>query len=189
MTRCAVAAALLALGVAGCGERRGARLRRRRRPNVVVILTDDQTVESMRVDARRARDPGRGGTSFERAFVSTAFCCPSRATFFTGQYTHNHGVLGNRPPEGGYGRLDKTEWLPVWLQRAGYHTLHIGKFLNRYGQDRPPNEVPPGWNEWYASVDPSTYQFYGYRLNENGVVTSYAALLDRRVRRSARSTP
>ena len=86
---------------------------------------------------------------------------------------HNHGVLGNRPPEGGYARLDTTEWLPVWLQRAGYHTLHIGKFLNRYGQDRPPEEVPPGWSEWYASVDPSTYQFYGYQLNENGVVTRY----------------
>ena len=114
------------------------------RPNIVVIMTDDQTLESMRVMPGVRSVLGRRGTTFERAFVSTALCCPSRATLFTGQYMHNHGVLGNRPPEGGYGRLDTTEWLPVWLQRAGYHTLHIGKFLNRYGQDSPPDRGAAG---------------------------------------------
>jgi arylsulfatase A-like enzyme len=143
------------------------------RPNVLVLLTDDQTLESMRVMAGVRSELAAGGTSFDRAFVSNALCCPSRATLYTGQYTHNHGVIGNRPPEGGYGRLDKSEWLPVWLQRAGYHTIHIGKFMNRYGQDSPPTEVPPGWNEWYTSVDPSTYRFTGYQLNENGVVNTY----------------
>jgi arylsulfatase A-like enzyme len=116
------------------------------------------------------------GTTFDRAFVSNALCCPSRATLFTGQYSHNHGVLGNAPPDGGYGRLDKREWLPVWLQRAGYRTVHVGKFLNQYGIANP-TEVPPGWSEWYASVDPSTYQFYGYTLNENGLLNTYG--LDR----------
>jgi N-acetylglucosamine-6-sulfatase len=141
------------------------------KPNVLVILTDDQTVESMRVMAGVRAELGAAGTAFERSFVSNPLCCPSRATLYTGQYTHNHGVIGNRPPEGGYGRLDKREWLPVWLQRAGYHTVHIGKFMNRYGQDSPPTEVPPGWNEWYTSVDPSTYSFTQYQLNENGVVS------------------
>ena len=37
----------------------------------------------------------------------------------TGRYSHNHGVEGNRPPSGGYGRLDKANTLPVWLQRRG----------------------------------------------------------------------
>jgi arylsulfatase A-like enzyme len=145
----------------------------RARPNVVVLMTDDQTLESMRVMSGVRSALAARGTTFERAFVSTALCCPSRATLFTGQYSHNHGVLGNRPPDGGYGRLDTREWLPVWLQRAGYRTVHIGKFLNGYGEDSPPTEVPPGWSEWYASVDPSTYRYTGYRLNENGVVTGY----------------
>ncbi len=175
MSARALAAALLALGVAlaaaGCGQ--GTQAQQGARPNIVVIMTDDQTLESMRVmDGTRAA-LGAAGTTFQQAIVSSALCCPSRATLFTGQYPHNHGVLGNRPPEGGYGRLDTSEWLPLWLQRAGYHTLHIGKFLNRYGQDNPPSEVPPGWDEWYASVDRSTYQFYGYQLNENGVVSPY----------------
>ncbi|MGH2804986.1 MAG: sulfatase family protein, partial [Thermoleophilaceae bacterium] len=163
---------LLALLLAACSASPGPS-QPQSRPNVVVMLTDDQTLESMRVmSGVRSRLAGEG-TTFTRAFVSNPLCCPSRATLYTGQYTHNHGVIGNRPPEGGYGRLDKREWLPVWLQRAGYHTVHIGKFMNRYGQDSPDTEVPPGWDEWYTSVDPSTYRFSGYRLNENGVVSWY----------------
>jgi N-acetylglucosamine-6-sulfatase len=161
----------IALVMGGCGA--SSEPGQQSRPNVLVLLTDDQTLESMRMMAGVRAELGAAGTTFERAFVSNPLCCPSRATLYTGQYTHNHGVIGNRPPEGGYGRLDKNEWLPVWLQRAGYHTVHIGKFMNRYGQDSPPTEVPPGWNEWYTSVDPSTYRFTDYELNENGVVRSY----------------
>ena len=146
------------------------------RPNIVVIMTDDQTLESMRVMSGVRRSLAAEGTTFERAFVSNALCCPSRATLFSGQYSHNHGVIGNVPPDGGYGRLDKRNWLPVWLQKAGYRTVHIGKFLNQYGI-RNPTEVPLGWSEWYASVDPSTYFFYGYTLNENGLLYQYG--LDR----------
>ena len=164
----------VALALAGCGGSGAPGQPGAGRPNVIVIMTDDQTVESMRVMPGVRSSLAAAGTTFERAFASTALCCPSRATLFTGQYMHNHGVLGNRPPEGGYGRLDTREYLPVWLQRAGYHTVHIGKFLNRYGQDSPPTEVPPGWSEWYASVDPSTYQYTGYQLNENGVVNRHA---------------
>jgi N-acetylglucosamine-6-sulfatase len=146
------------------------------RPNIVVIMTDDQTLESMRVMSGVERALAAEGTTFDRAFVSNALCCPSRATLFSGQYSHNHGVIGNAAPDGGYSRLDRRNWLPVWLQRAGYHTVHIGKFLNQYGI-RIPTHVPPGWSEWYASVDPSTYFFYGYTLNENGLLYTYG--LDR----------
>jgi N-acetylglucosamine-6-sulfatase len=169
----AAASALLALAVALCGCGGSLESGRQSRPNVLVLLTDDQTAASMRVMAGVRSELGAAGTTFERSFVSNPLCCPSRATLYTGQYTHNHGVAGNRAPEGGYGRLDKREWLPVWLQRAGYRTVHIGKFMNRYGLDSPPTEVPPGWDEWYTSVDPSTYRFTGYQLNENGVVSAY----------------
>jgi N-acetylglucosamine-6-sulfatase len=167
------AGALLAVALlSGCGAA-SQPAQTQARPNVLVLLTDDQTLESMRVLGGVRAELAAGGTTFSRSFVSNPLCCPSRATLYTGQYTHNHGVIGNRSPEGGYGRLDKSEWLPVWLQRAGYRTVHIGKFMNRYGQDSPPTEVPPGWDEWYTSVDPSTYSFTGYQLNENGVVSSF----------------
>jgi N-acetylglucosamine-6-sulfatase len=143
-----------------------------KRPNVVVLMSDDQTVESMRVMAKTRAAIAAAGITFENSFASFSLCCPSRATFLTGQYAHNHGVLGNREPMGGYYKLDSTNTLPVWLQRAGYSTAHIGKYLNGYGT-RNPTEVPPGWTEWYGSVDPSTYRFYGYTLNENGRLVTY----------------
>ena len=83
------------------------------------------------------------GVSFDRSYVSYPVCCPSRATYLTGQYAHNHGVMGLYPPTGGYGRFDKRNALPVWLQRAGYHTAHLGKFLNGYG-DQEPADVAAG---------------------------------------------
>ena len=97
------------------------------RPNVVLVETDDQTLESVRVMANVRRLLAADGATFENHFVSYSLCCPSRATMLTGQYAHNHGVLGDQPPEGGYYKLDGTNTLPDWLQRAGYYTAHIGK--------------------------------------------------------------
>jgi N-acetylglucosamine-6-sulfatase len=144
-----------------------------RKLNVVVLMTDDQTAESLRVMPRTRALLGDRGTTFTRTFASYPLCCPSRATYLTGQYAHNHGVLGNRPPTGGYRALtDRANTLPGWLRREGYDTIHIGKYLNGYGRDEGAT-VPPGWSDWHGSVDPSTYLMWGYRLNENGTIRQY----------------
>ena len=142
------------------------------RPNVVMIMTDDQTVESLRVMPNVKTLLADQGVTFDNSVVSYSLCCPSRATYLTGQYAHNHGVWGNAAPNGGYYKLDSTNTLPVWLSRAGYQTMHIGKYLNGYGT-RNAKEVPPGWGLWYGSVDPTTYRFYNYTLNENGNTVNY----------------
>lgn len=144
------------------------------RPNVLVLMTDDQTVESMRVLTNVNALLGARGTTFVNNFASFPLCCPSRATFLTGQYGHNHTIMGNAAPTGGYDKLAPTHAnsLPAWLRQAGYHTVHLGKYLNGYGQARP-TEVPAGWTEWYGSTDPSTYRFYNYTLNENGRLVTY----------------
>jgi hypothetical protein len=59
----------------------------------------------------------------------------------------------------------------VWLQRAGYRTLHFGKFMNVYGgpDELAETEVPPGWDRWVSdATDNSTRQFYGYTQNIDG---------------------
>jgi len=144
------------------------------KPNIVVVMTDDQTVESLRVMANVNTLLARQGTTFANSFASFPLCCPSRATFITGQYGHNHTIMGNAAPAGGYDKLapSHSNSLPAWLQRAGYHTVHVGKYLNGYGRARP-TEVPAGWTEWYGSTDPSTYRFYNYTLNENGRLVTY----------------
>jgi arylsulfatase A-like enzyme len=177
MTRAALAgvlAAVLAPGAAAglSADARSSAAPAAPLPNVLVVMTDDQTVESLRVMTNVKRLLRDRGASFSNSFVTYALCCPSRATFLTGQYAHNHGVLGNTPPNGGYAKLDHANTLPVWLQDAGYYTAHLGKYLNGYGRTDP-TEIPPGYDEWRGSVDPSTYRFYDYTLNENGRLTTY----------------
>lgn len=100
-------AALLAatgLGLAAShpvpGAPEGAHAARSERPNIVVVMTDDQALSQaapqyMPRVTKLLRDQG---TSFENAFLTTPLCCPSRATLLTGQYGHNNGVLRNAYP-------------------------------------------------------------------------------------------
>ncbi len=139
------------------------------RPNVLVVMTDDQTAEAMRVMPQVRSLIGDQGTTFANSFVNFSFCCPSRSTFVTGQYAENHGIEHDR----GFDLLESADTLPVWLQGAGYHTGFIGKYVNGYGfQD--PTQIPPGWSEWYGAL-PDDQAVYDYDLSENGTVVHYGA--------------
>jgi N-acetylglucosamine-6-sulfatase len=138
------------------------------RPNVVVIMTDDQTVESMRVMDNVDRLLAAQGTTFDNSFVSFPLCCPSRATFLTGQYSHNNGVVGNNL-NNGLSRLDQSNTLPVWLSRGGYTTVMVGKYLNEYGTLQP-KVAEPGWTEWYAGV---RLGYFDYTLNMRGRIVKF----------------
>lgn len=122
------------------------------RPNVVVIVTDDQTLESFRPEVmpQTFERLAARGTTFSQAIVSTPQCCPSRAGYLTGQYAHNNGVTANRP---GYALLRrKRDVLPAWLQAAGYRTVHVGKYLNGYYARRGARPGP-GWDRWLTLTD------------------------------------
>ena len=163
-------------------ERAGERAKRlQKRPNIVVVMTDDQenSLVGMRSVAKRL---GAAGTTFANSYVSLPLCCPSRATFLTGQYAHNHGVLFNFGPgtQTGYQFLDHASTLPVWLRRAKYKTALVGKYLNGYGIDdgiaertADAREIPPGWTEWYALTGGSDQYRHRYKLNENGKTRFY----------------
>ena len=143
------------------------------RPNIVVVVTDDQTLASLNATTMPnvIRSIQGGGTEFTDAIATTPLCCPSRATLLTGQYAHNHGTLANTP---GYAALrDKANTLPAWLRRAGYTTAHVGKYLNRYKASVDgPAEVAPGWDEWRTVLDPARkyVRYYDYRFAVNGDV-------------------
>lgn len=147
-------------------------------PNIVLILTDDQTTSELNTMPQTAALIRNRGVTFSRFYVSYPLCCPSRATFLSGQYMHNHRVRGNLPPFGGQQVFAtsgaEANSLPVWLQAAGYDTAHVGKYLNGYGDDGAP-KVPPGWNEWYGQIsdfDPAEVGgrvYYDYSLLEKGL--------------------
>jgi arylsulfatase A-like enzyme len=138
------------------------------RPNIVLIQADDETLRQFsqpNVMPKTKRLLAAHGTTFTDYVATTAQCCPSRASLLTGSYPHNTGVLSN---EAGYGALRKKgNTLPVWLQRGGYRTMHVGKYLNGYENfAKPPSTVAPGWDQWYT-VEKETH-YYHYALFVNG---------------------
>jgi arylsulfatase A-like enzyme len=171
----------------------------RRLPNVVVVVTDDQTFASYNAATMPfvSEFMGNGGTTFSNAITTSPNCCPSRASILTGQYPHSHRVLSNRL---GYEALrGKRSTLPVWLRRKGYTTAHVGKYLNGYAEFvEDDKRAAPGWDEWHTML---AARYYGYKLASNGrlirrknrdkdystrVITRRATKLVRRyVRRSA----
>jgi arylsulfatase A-like enzyme len=135
--------------------------------NIVVIMTDDQTLASLATMPRTQELLVDQGTSYTTAVVSFPNCCPSRATYLSGQYAHTTGVLDNVGPHGGVTTFDASDALPVALEQAGYDTIHIGKYLNGWGAFGD-IEPPPGWTRWIGLVDPTTYQYTGYTLSYDG---------------------
>jgi arylsulfatase A-like enzyme len=145
-------------------------------PNVVLVLTDDQDRASVEAMPQLRRDVADEGVTFTDAYATVPECCPSRASIFTGQYAHNHGVVSNEPPEGGVNAFDDSNALPVWLQEAGYRTAYVGKYLNGYGWEalgNDPTEIPDGWTDWIAPTNHTEYQMYDYTLNSNGELVDY----------------
>ncbi len=159
------------------------------RPSFVVIQTDDQTLDQLYAAISPAggvpvaampytlSEIAEKGITFDRYYDSYPLCTPSRASLLTGRYAHNDGVKGNVEPNGGYSgfryRAAATHNLATWLQGAGYRTIHVGKFLNGYGEPPygTPTEEPPGWSAWHTVLNSDTdHYFYGYSLNDNGVV-------------------
>jgi arylsulfatase A-like enzyme len=141
------------------------------RPNVVIVLTDDQRADGAdRMPAVR-KLLARHGITFENAFVSNSLCCPSRTTLLTGRYSHTTGVWSNRPPFGSWSAFRalgaERRTIAVALQRAGYRTGYVGKYLNAYTG----TTVPPGWDDWRAFS--WGWGYFDYTLNVNGALVRH----------------
>lgn len=143
-------------------------------PNIIVIMSDDATAADMDVMLKVQEMIGKKGITFTNSFVDFPICCPSRVSFLTGQAAHNHQVLGNTPlRHGGYQTFKPTQdsSLPVWLQKGGYITAYMGKYLNGILSS---DGIPPGWNLWNGIADDQgSYNYYKYTINENGVPHFY----------------
>jgi arylsulfatase A-like enzyme len=155
------------------------------KPNIILVLTDDQTAADFAYMPKTKQLVADSGMTLPLFFDSVPLCCPSRATILRGQYAHNHGVESNVAPNGGYGeflsRNEESSTIATWLHDAGYRTGLFGKYMNRYphgdGQrgTGDPTHVPPGWDEWDAGIANSGYPGFNYSLNENGIVHEYGA--------------
>jgi len=152
------------------------------RPNVIVILTDDQPFHTVDYMPAVKNQLMAGGVVFENGFSTTPLCCPSRVSILSGQYVHTHEVYTDRMPMGGAPKFDDTTSMAIWLQDAGYRTAYFGKYLNGYEDLVPYGVVPPGWDEWQAFLgknikaddDIGSLQYYfNFSASENGTPVEY----------------
>jgi N-acetylglucosamine-6-sulfatase len=136
------------------------------RPNIVFVLTDDLSWNLVRF-MPNVLAMQREGMTFSNYFVTDSLCCPSRASIFTGRYPHNHGVLTNTAPWGGFAafrRGAESSTFATGLHGTGFRTAMMGKYMNGY---HPVGHyVPPGWSNW--QVPGSAYRGFGYVLSSNG---------------------
>ena len=147
------------------------------RPNFVLVVADDLDVPT--TDRMpRLQEFARGGLSFTGAYVAQPLCGPSRASILTGQYAHNHGVLYNDLPDGGFPAFRRSEGstLATWLKAAGYRTSLVGKYLNAYPRGASDGYIPPGWDDWHGHLTAmEDGRYFNYWVNENGNVVRYGS--------------
>jgi N-acetylglucosamine-6-sulfatase len=137
------------------------------RPNVVVVLTDDQRWDS--IDQMPQLTGSTEWARFSNAFVDEPQCCPSRASIFTGRYPQHTGVETLRDGAD----MDDRRTVATMLHDAGYRTGHYGKYLNGYPLGRGHLYTPPGWSEFVATFGANDY--YNYKLSENNRAVSYGS--------------
>lgn len=116
------------------------------RPNVVLIISDDQgwtdfgfmghpQIRTPHLDKLASQ-----GLLFPRGYVPSSLCCPSLASIITGQYPHQHKITCNDPP----GNIQSAKWragreqldrrmeaaptLPRLLAQHGYLSFQAGKW-------------------------------------------------------------
>ena len=123
------------------------------RPNIVLVLTDDQRWDTVSAMPNVTNRLVRPGVDFRNAFASNPLCCPSRVSILTGRYSHSTGVFSNRPPHGGFASFRDRATIATRLRAAGYRTAYMGKYLNGYANN---TYVPPGWDRWLAFANVET---------------------------------
>lgn len=132
-----------------------------RRPNILLLLTDQQRWDALGANGNRdIQTPhldrlAAEGVNFDHCFVQNPVCMPSRASFLTGQYPGTLGITHMGvpvPPE--------TVTLPRLLRNAGYRSANIGKlhFLPHANRDHRAVHPAYGFDQLEIADEPGPYE-------------------------------
>jgi arylsulfatase A-like enzyme len=136
------------------------------RPNILVILTDDQRADHLGVNGHPVlRTPNldhlaEEGMNFRNAFASSTACTPNRTCILTGQYERKHGVNFNSGSS-----LKEEAWertYPMLLKKAGYYVGYVGKNHTPIGKSDlgvgyPSGVMEGSFDYWYGNHNHSTF--------------------------------
>jgi N-acetylglucosamine-6-sulfatase len=155
-----VLVALFALSLTSCGQDQP-------RWSFVVIMTDDQRFDTLAEMPWLHENFEPKAINFANAIVTTPLCCPSRASFLAGGLPpEDTGVLTNLRPNGGATAFNDNDTLATSLQRDGYATALIGKYMNDY---LPlVQRIPPGWTQFVNTdtpVEGEKWSWFDYHLS------------------------
>ncbi len=142
------------------------------RPNLLMITMDDAALKDMQFMPHLQEMVARQGVTIANGLAPTPICVPARASLLTGQYAHNHGAVTIGGEGGGYEAFDDADTLPVSLEKAGYDTMMVGKYLNGYTRHEIDHQ-PPGWTVWRPTIDFTTYDFEHPQLLVDGKIEKY----------------
>lgn len=124
------------------------------RPNILVILTDQQRKDSLGCYGNRVcQTPNldrlaSSGMRFDRNYVANPICMPNRLSLFTGQHIHNHGLWTNGL------LLQERKTIPGVFGEAGYQTASIGKIhFTPFGGEENNRECGPMWARGDGDTD------------------------------------
>lgn len=150
-----------------------------------MVVMDDASYELL-ATMRQARAMQSLGATYPNSHVVDSLCCPSRASIFTGRPPHQTGVLTNTPndrarPIGGFSAFvahhNERLAFNLALQRHGYTTGFIGKYMNGYDvqdlgsfPEAPPRV--PGWSSFQAILGTGYHEwgFWKTSLDQQGRV-------------------
>lgn len=126
------------------------------RPNFLIIITDDQRYDTMQYMPNTQALIFDEGVTFNEGYITTPFCCPSRASILTGMYAHNHWVHENE---------DKLEFTTMVedIHNNGYYTGLVGKYLNSWK-----GETRYEYDFWVSFWGGTLRDYYDPDLDVNG---------------------
>lgn len=123
------------------------------KPNIIFILSDDQRADTVGfmgneiVKTPNLDKLGSEGHIFEKAYVTSAICTPSRACYMLGQYERKHGINFNSGSS-----MSAEAWAasyPVLLNENGYFTGYVGK-----------NHLPIGDKGYFTGLMESSFDYW-----------------------------
>lgn len=128
------------------------------RPNIILIITDQQRYDSIRalgypyMTTPHLDRLVTEGTRFDRCYITAASCVPCRASLFSGFYPHTTGVLRNG-----------QAWSRTWVERlakAGYRCVNVGKMHTI------PYDAKAGFHERYVVENKDRFMEGRYYFDE-----------------------